>query len=157
MSDRHPKWQRVEPGDLALYDRLRSRVYTDSNGCWVWFGATNDDGYGLMLLNGVSTRTHVVSYELHVGPVPAGLVIDHLCRNRACANPDHMEPVTRRENTLRGTGPTAVNAAKTECDKGHPYTPENTLTRKDGARRCRECNRAYQREWMRNKRAEVSA
>src|SRR5690606_27636904 len=90
-------------------------------------------------------RAHVASYELHVGPVPDGLVLDHLCRNRACINPSHMEPVPNRVNVLRGEGPTAVNARKTHCVNGHEFSAENTHIRPTGWRECKTCKRRQNR------------
>ena len=94
--------------------------------CWIWNGGRSHKGYGM--INGVSRRgdrqalyAHRVVYEALVGPIPDGLTIDHLCRNRACMNPAHMEPVTSRENTLRGFGPGAICARATHCLRGHPY------------------------------------
>ncbi|MFJ2662519.1 HNH endonuclease signature motif containing protein [Arthrobacter koreensis] len=91
-------------------------------------------------------RVHRVAYELFSGPIPNGLVLDHLCRNRGCFNPNHLEPVTRAVNNLRGVGFMAAHARKTHCPKGHPYDEKNTQI-KNGARRCRACisieNRRY--------------
>jgi len=106
--------------------------------CWPWLGQINTHGYGCF--GGSTTRAHRFAYELLIGAIPVGLTIDHLCRNRNCVNPWHMEPVTNRENVLRGAGRTAVNAKRTHCPKGHPYLGDN-LWFDRGSRRCRECNR----------------
>jgi hypothetical protein len=121
--------------------------------CVVWTGAKQRDGYGTFQMDGKSSLAHRVSYEALVGQVPTGLELDHLCRVRACVRPDHLEPVTTRVNVLRGEGPTAVNAAKTHCPQGHPYSPENTRKRPCGRRMCRTCDRARKREWKRKQRA----
>lgn len=106
--------------------------------CWEWT-ASKAHGYGYF--NG--SRAHRFAYELLVGPIPDGLVIDHLCRNRGCVNPDHLEPVTQRENTMRGYSFSRLHARKTHCIRGHEFTPENTKTRSNGARICRECMRLH--------------
>jgi hypothetical protein len=127
-------------GDLLT--RLMARVVVAESGCWEWQGALDQAGYGRMgLANQRTGNTHRVSYKLHVGPIPAGFVVDHLCRNRRCCNPDHLEAITRKENTLRGMGPTAVNAAKTECQNGHAFDRANTYIGKVGQRSCRACRR----------------
>lgn len=127
---------------------------TDS--CWLWTGAIVR-GYGVFtpVIPGPLLRAHRYSYELLVGPIPDGLQIDHLCRTPLCVNPAHLEPVTPRENTLRGNTFQAKNLAKTHCVNGHEFTPENTLLRKpsprlpNGGRWCRTCCR----EKMRRRRA----
>jgi hypothetical protein len=92
-------------------------------------------------------------WEHLVGPVPDGLELDHLCRNPGCVNPDHLEPVTHKENMLRGFNPSATNARKTHCHKGHFFDAENTYIATTGARRCRTCLRELQRNWRRRQKA----
>lgn len=112
--------------------------------CWLWTG--NGERYGAFVVGqGRARRAHVVCYEAMVGLIPNGLQLDHLCRVTKCVRPDHLEPVTGRENVLRGTGFAAVNAVKTHCVHGHEFTPANTAwsTRASGYERrtCRACNR----------------
>ena len=126
-----------------------------SEGCWAWAGARNSKGYGLYtpVRRGVF-MAHRFAWESHVGPIPEGLQIDHLCRNRSCVRPDHLEPVTLQENIRRGAKSTA-----THCKYGHAYTSDNTrLAIRDGARTCRACNRAHHiRQAERKKRDRVEA
>lgn len=122
--------------------RLWARVdKSDPFGCWLWTGPTHH-GYGQIGVKGKIYRVHRYAYELEIGPIPDGMVIDHLCRVRHCVNPAHLEPVTVRENTLRGVGPSALAATQTHCWRGHEYTPENTyIHASKGDRRCRTCKR----------------
>lgn len=109
--------------------------------CWIWQGQLAY-GYGVFS-NGRrgGYAAHRFSYELCVAPIPEGLQLDHLCRNPPCVNPLHLEPVTPRENTLRGTSFAAINATKTHCIRGHEFTPENTYVRPNGGgRACRACD-----------------
>lgn len=127
--------------------RLWAKV--DSSGdCWEWTGAKKQGfGYGLAWFDGKLRRAHRVFYEVLVGPIPPGRDLDHLCRNQSCVNPAHLEPVSHRENVLRGVGPSARNAAKTHCKHGHPFDAANTLIRSNGHRACRTCKRANNRRW----------
>lgn len=120
-------------------------------GCWIWQGKPNAQGYGThTIYHQERTPAHRFAYELLVGPIPEGLVIDHLCRNPICVNPAHLEPVTNWENVLRGINHVAQNVRKTHCDHGHEFTPENTKVQEDGHRSCRTCMRESNRRRARN-------
>lgn len=113
--------------------------------CIEWAKYRNPSGYGRRSVGGRMYLAHRYAWELEHGPVPEGLELDHVCRNRACINVEHLELVTHRENTLRGDTIPARYAARTHCDRGHAFDAENTAIRPGGARRCRECRRARQR------------
>lgn len=136
---------RIEVSDEEIATRLAKRSHGEPSGCRVWDGALAK-GYGKILLHGRFKGAHRVAYELERGPIPEGLVIDHLCRNPRCINPDHMEVVTHKENTLRGMSGHAVNARKTHCIRGHEFTEENTHVDYRGYRICRACKRQAQRK-----------
>lgn len=122
-------------------ERLHESYAVDVNGCWVWQRPLNWAGYGQMAFDGQRHTAHRAAYLLLVGPVPDGMDLDHLCRNRACVNPDHMEPVTRSENLRRGESG-GWRRQLTACPKGHPYDETNTYHRRDRlGRECRECQR----------------
>lgn len=143
----YQRWQRHgDPTHVDLVqlpgspeDRFWPRVDKQDDGCWLWTATLDSDGYGSLWVQGTMVSTHRFAYELLVGPIPDGLTLDHLCRVRRCVNPDHLEPVTHRENTLRGESFAAANAAKTRCPRGHPYDDENTYVDGDGGRHCRTC------------------
>lgn len=110
--------------------------------CWLWTAAVNKEtGYGAFgATAGKVVLAHRWSYEAHVGRIPPGLVIDHLCRVRCCVRPDHLEAVTELANIRRGDSASTRNALVTHCPRGHAYTPENTRVA-DGKRSCRTCSR----------------
>ncbi len=110
-----------------------------TEGCWWWMGNHTSEGYGSYWRNGRQLLAHRLAYKMEIGPIPEGLVLDHLCRNPSCVNPAHLQPVTQRINTRRGIGPTAINAAKTHCYRGHEFNALNTYTDKTGRRHCRPC------------------
>lgn len=131
-------------------ERLLAGIAVDAEtGCWNWTRSKNWKGYGLFGMgqrpNSTQTKTvtaHRAAYELFVGPIPEGLDLDHLCRNRGCVNPAHLEPVTRKENLGRGLH---RNRGRTHCIRGHELIPENIYVRKNGYRRCNVCHREAMR------------
>ncbi len=129
--------------------RLWANTRVDpSTGCWTWTGRLDRGGYGKIQHDGRTRQVHRLAAELMAAPFDPGLTIDHLCRNRACWNPAHLEAVSNRTNILRGVGPTAMNAAKTHCVNGHELTPDN-IRRRPGDRahhrECLACHRARER------------
>ena len=133
------------PNEDVFWGRVEKRALGE---CWVWKGAPIKNGYGQYRRKGTrSCYVHRLVYEALVGPIPEGKFLDHLCRNRLCVNPGHLEIVTNRENVLRGVGPTAVNAQKTHCKRGHPLEGENLYLYKDGRRDCRQCMHIRGREY----------
>lgn len=145
----------------SLPARVRAKILIpdDPSDCWPWTAYVSKAGYGRIGWdNGITRESHRVVYTLLVEPVPDGMVLDHTCHDplvctktgrecphRRCQNPDHMVPVTRGANALRGSGPPAVNAQKDRCDNGHLYTPETTVI-DGGTRRCLLCRRAFDRK-----------
>lgn len=121
--------------------------------CWLWQRSKLTAGYGQV---GRGIPAHRVVYEELVGPIPEGLQLDHLCRVRACVNPGHLEPVTRRENLLRGESPAAKHARKTHCPKGHPFEGENLYVDPRGQRGCKTCRREQLRAFRSRSRSKGS-
>ena len=128
-------------------DQLRfwSKVdFLTHDSCWLWRGVGNDDGYANFTSKGKSLKAHRYAYEITIGPIPAGLTIDHLCRTRNCVNPMHLEPVTIAENVRR------AYSVKTRCKNGHLLSGDNldkSVLRK-GRRRCIECSKEWQKKYL---------
>ena len=123
--------RKTGPKPTPAEPRFWQRILVSPHGCWLWQGALVG-GYGAF----EHTSTHRWAYLHFVGQIPIGKELDHLCRNRACANPAHLEPVTRKENLRRGIN---RNSIKTHCIHGHPFTPANTRVPKSGGRQCKTC------------------
>jgi hypothetical protein len=128
--------------------RFWASVKKMPNGCWEWQGYVDPAGYGQIFLGkniphiSVNEFVHRYAYELLKGPIPEGLTIDHLCRNRRCVCPDHLEAVTFHENLFRGDNIAVVYSRRTHCKHGHEYTPENTRIYREH-RRCKKCQDYY--------------
>ena len=134
-----------------IKERLAKSFLPEPNsGCWLWFGGWNSDGYGYLGGRGV----HCLSYEAYVGAIPEGLHLDHLCRMPCCINPRHLEPVTPMENVRRGAAGKLLN--RDCCEKGHPFTPENTYFRRprrtsdNPTRICKICHSKNRRKYYLN-------
>lgn len=127
---------------ISTIERFSKRFAIRDDGCWEWKGYINAGGYGQFTVKGTSRAAHRVMWELAGRSVNLVLQLDHLCRNRACVNPDHLEQVSNKENVLRGQGISANNARKTHCLRGHPYSGNNlTYKLRDGSLRrvCKKC------------------
>jgi hypothetical protein len=135
---------------MTLAEYMRERVSVGGfESCWEWQGHRDRQGYGKVSGSRGGGFAHRAFYEMRRGPIARDLTLDHLCRNRACCNPSHLEAVTHTENVLRGLSPTAVNAQKTRCPNGHEYDSENTYITRAGKRHCRACHRERSRERQR--------
>ncbi len=139
-----PETLRTEKQFQNFWSKVRFPEDT-INQCWNWTRCTHK-GYGQVGINHRLCQAHRVAYIFLFGAIPEELEIDHLCRNRLCVNPMHLEPVPSRVNTLRGDCPAAINARKTHCIRGHEFTPENTLLWRN-KKRCRFCTRVYMRKY----------
>ena len=137
--------------DLIL-ERFWDKVIVDNNsGCWN-FNSMNRNGYGRIKINRKIFSAHRFAYEVNKGKIPSGLTLDHLCKNRSCVNPEHLEPVTLKENILRGTSPQANNAKKSTCINGHPLTGKNLyINPASGQRVCRACKNKFGCEYVKRK------
>jgi len=140
-------WSKVDKSGLVPDAR------PDLGPCWLWT-ASRSGGYGRFSIGDGKVQAHRFAYELLVGEIPDGLDLDHLCRVRHCVNPTHLEPVTRRVNTLRGLTIPAAHVAKTHCPQGHEYSEAN-LYREGNRRRCRVCHNARCVARQRRRRADA--
>ena len=138
-----PLWS----GRPSIAERFKAKVAHADNGCWIWL-AGNDGKYGVFYTGGTpkNVKAHRFSYELHIGPIPQGLDLDHLCRTKLCVNPAHLEPVTRSEN-LRRAVPFNSYPKKSHCPQGHPYSGDNLIVAATGESLCRACRREHSRRY----------
>jgi hypothetical protein len=139
--ERNPTWS-------SIRRRIKGNIEILENGCWKWLPTLNEGGYGRLW----GDMAHRLSYSAYIGPIGKGLDIDHLCRNRYCVNPKHLEPVTRRDNLLRGIGTDLQKRKaleKTHCPEGHELTMENIYIRPcDGVRICMTCKKIKSEKWQ---------
>ncbi|PZE31781.1 HNH endonuclease signature motif containing protein [Curtobacterium sp. MCLR17_042] len=121
---------------IPVAERIERRIEATPFGCWQWTGRIDRYGYGAIKVDRAPRPAHRVSFEAFVGPIAEGMQLDHLCRNRSCVNPDHLEQVDTKTNTRRGVRPNRLL-----CPNGHPRTPDNLYVDPSGARSCRTCHR----------------
>lgn len=137
---------------LPIIVRLLHRIQIDqATGCWNWMGGNNGRGYGVIGLNHRSWYVHRISHLLFIGPIPDGFEVDHLCKNRGCCNPFHLEAVPQSVNNARSASCCALNALKTHCKRGHLLDGEN-LYRTAAGRSCKRCHKIKTKEWKKNNR-----
>jgi hypothetical protein len=140
--------QKPKPTAVRFWERV---AYTFSReGCWPWLGTMHPHGYGRFNADGRLHLAYRWAYEFSRGPVPDGMELDHLCRNRACCNPWHLEAVSHRENTLRGDSFAARFARQTHCKRGHELSGDNLMPA-SGRRACKLCNRERAAEHYRKR------
>lgn len=127
-----------------------NRYIVDDIGCWIWQGAVNNKGYGVVYGNGKMLKAHRAMYTLYKGEIAEGMVIDHTCNVRLCVNPLHLQRVTQKANALakHSNSIGGKYASRDSCKNGHKFSPENTYRHPDGSRRCHEC----QKMWSKNHR-----
>lgn len=126
---------------------ILSKIDLDfETGCWNWTGSKHERGYGHIHRNGTILQAHRVSYEIFKQTIPKNHDLDHLCRNEKCVNPSHLEPVSHRENVLRGISPLAKQAQQTHCKRGHPLSGKNLYVN-NGSRRCQTCHSMHNKNW----------
>ncbi len=129
-------------GKKNTIETILSKINVVDSGCWEWTGYVPSQlGYGHVSMNSKPHRVHRVIYEYYHGEIDQKLVLDHLCRNKKCCNPIHLEQVTQRENVLRGVGIAALCAKQTHCLRGHEFNEDNTYITPNGSRKCRLCKR----------------
>lgn len=137
--------------------RFWEKVANGPNGCWNWTGGRQPNGYAQFNFGGTGVLVHRYAYKELIGPLVDGLTIDHLCRNRICVNPAHLEQVTYRENIFRGSNAAVMNSKKAVCQSGHELHGGNLYIHTDrggGSHRyCRQCNKERMRKWRRKKRS----
>ena len=153
----YARWKRHGDAGVRMYlrgapvrERFMSHVVVQSNDCWQWV-AHSQRGYGMFKWDGHVYRAHQAAYMLWVGEIPPGLELDHLCCNKGCVNPQHLEPVTHRENMNRRrvVNQWDLRPRPTHCKRGHPFSEANTRTKPNGARECKTCDRLRKRGLLR--------
>lgn len=144
-----PKLRNLETDYL-----VKDTGYTSD--CWLWQRSLTTTGYGQIKRNGIYKFVHRLAYEKEYGPIADGLVIDHLCRQRSCIRPDHLEAVTHQENLLRGETIAANHAKRKDCRNGHSLEGDNLYMTPNGRRNCRKCRSEAMKRYSKRKRENIA-
>lgn len=124
---------------ISAIERLAKKFFIANNGCWEWIGAKTAEGYGTAVVSYKQTSAHRHLYQSVHGLLPKNIQLDHLCKNKGCVNPKHLEPVTAHENLMRSDSMSAINNRKIQCINGHEFSENNTYYRWRKNRRERDC------------------
>lgn len=125
--------------NVPSIERFMHYIEISPSGCWEWSGGTNSEGYGNFSLKNQAVKAHRYSFGYFKGEIPKGFVVDHLCRNHKCVNPDHLEAVSNKTNIIRGVGLASQESKRTHCPFGHEYTEDNIYRTKNKYRNCKAC------------------
>lgn len=140
--------------DEPLIDRILRRIKKLPDGCWEWTGSLSY-GYGILTYKRKRMRVHICTFNHFVGPVPVRSELDHLCKNKRCCNPDHLEPVSHRVNILRSDHPNVVLMHRGVCKRGHAIAGDNALPTSDGRIRCKKCRQRIERESILRRKSQI--
>ena len=142
-------------GYRITLERVLHTKQVTSTGCWIPTQKPLASGYVLFTFDQKKIYAHRWMYQQMIGSIPGGMQIDHLCRNRPCINPEHLEVVDNFENMMRGNNFAAKQARQTHCKNGHEFTPENTGLSRDGERSCLTCRRKYAHDYHQNRKLQI--
>ncbi len=139
----------IKPNPERIWKFIK--IPKDPNGCWIWIGCFHWNGYGQLTFDHEHYRSHRFVYEYLVDQIPKGIELHHVCENRRCVNPFHLQPLTPKEHMMKGMGIGRINIEKTHCNHGHKFTKENIINY-NGWRYCRKCKDRIDREYRNKKR-----